>query len=95
LHEFKADASSEVSVEQINNGGEMNTVTNKLVIKTATWLQVTAMSLGSKVREERGDVPGWVLVTVMTAGLVVAVWSVADGQLKSVLTSALRSVSQP
>jgi hypothetical protein len=46
-------------------------------------------------RDERGDVPGWVLVTVMTAGLVVAVWSVADGQLKSVLTSALRSVSQP
>jgi len=45
--------------------------------------------------EERGDVPGWVLVTVMTAGLVVAIWSVADGQLKSVLSNALRSVSQP
>ena len=49
----------------------------------------------AELRDERGDVPGWVLVTVMTAGLVVAVWSVADGQLKSVLTSALRSVSQP
>jgi hypothetical protein len=73
----------------------MNTVTNKLVIRTVAWLQVSATSLGLKVREERGDVPGWVLVTVMTAGLVVAVWSVADGQLKSVLTSALRSVSQP
>ena len=47
------------------------------------------------LREERGDVPGWVLVTVMTAGLVVAIWSVADGQLKTVLSNALRSVSQP
>ena len=47
------------------------------------------------LRSERGDVPGWVLVTVMTAGLVVAIWSVADGQLKSVLGSALRSVSAP
>jgi hypothetical protein len=48
-----------------------------------------------RLTEERGDVPGWVLVTVMTAGLVVAIWSVADGQLKSVLSNALRSVSQP
>lgn len=47
------------------------------------------------IKSEQGDVPGWVLVTVMTAGLVVAIWSVADGQLKSVLTNALRSVSQP
>lgn len=58
-------------------------------------LQVAAQGVLEKSRDERGDVPGWVLVTVMTAGLVVAVWSVADGQLKSVLTSALRSVSRP
>ena len=47
------------------------------------------------IRNERGDVPGWVLVTVMTAGLVVALWSIADGQLKSVLQNAIRSVSSP
>lgn len=47
------------------------------------------------LQKERGDIPGWVLVTVMTAGLVVAVWSVADDQLKTVLTNALRGVSQP
>jgi hypothetical protein len=58
-------------------------------------LQVGASRVFEKSRDERGDIPGWVLVTVMTAGLVVAVWSVADGQLKTVLTSALRSVSQP
>ena len=28
-------------------------------------------------RDERGDVPGWVLVTVMTAGLVTVLWGVA------------------
>lgn len=47
------------------------------------------------VAQERGDVPGWVLVTVMTAGLVVAIWSIADGQLKAILGNALRSVGQP
>ena len=60
-----------------------------------TQAQVALLGVLAKSRDERGDIPGWVLVTVMTAGLVVAVWSVADGQLKSVLTNALRSVSQP
>lgn len=45
--------------------------------------------------QDRGDVPGWVLITVMTAGLVTALWSVADGQLRSIFTSALRSVTGP
>lgn len=44
---------------------------------------------------ERGDVPGWVLITVMTAGLVTAIWVVAKGQLESILTDALQSVTGP
>ena len=68
--------------------------------------EITLLKIGNRLREafatlkqgllkDRGDIPGWVLVTVMTAGLVVAVWSVADDQLKTVLTNALRGVSQP
>lgn len=52
-------------------------------------------AVNNLIRGERGDVPGWVLVTVMTAGLVVAIWSVAGTQLKTVLTNALRSVTAP
>jgi Tfp pilus assembly protein PilX len=44
-------------------------------------------------RKERGDVPGWVLITVMTAGLVVAIWALAADQLKAMLERALDSVS--
>jgi hypothetical protein len=43
-------------------------------------------------RDERGDVPGWVLVTVMTAGLVMAIWGLADDQLQQMLSKALDSV---
>jgi hypothetical protein len=43
-------------------------------------------------RDERGDVPGWVLITVMTAGLVMAIWGVAKGELTSMLRDALNSV---
>jgi len=43
-------------------------------------------------RDDRGDVPGWVLITVMTAGLVMAIWGVAKGELSSMLRDALASV---
>lgn len=44
---------------------------------------------------ERGDIPGWVLITVMTAGLVTLVWGVAKTQLETILTAALNSVKGP
>jgi len=42
-------------------------------------------------RGERGDVPGWVLITLMTAGLVAVLWAVAEDQLKAMFTDALNS----
>jgi hypothetical protein len=47
------------------------------------------------VRNERGDVPGWVLVTVMSAGLVTMLWFLADGLLADVFTRAVDSVTGP
>lgn len=45
--------------------------------------------------DERGDVPGWVLITIMTAGLVTALWAVADDQLQTLFQRAMGSVSGP
>ena len=42
---------------------------------------------------ERGDVPGWVLVTLMTAGLVLALWAVAGPALTSVFTDSIQRVT--
>lgn len=50
------------------------------------------LTRATATRDERGDVPGWVLVTVMSAGLVMVIWGVAEGQLTALLTSALNSV---
>lgn len=44
-------------------------------------------------RRERGDVPGWVMVTVMTAGLVVALLALAGPKLTSAFSKAIDSVS--
>lgn len=43
--------------------------------------------------DERGDVPGWVLVTLMTAGLVVLIWAVAGPALTSLFEQAIQRVS--
>ena len=43
-------------------------------------------------RDERGDVPGWVLITVMTAGLVAGLWAIAGPALEGMLRQALDSV---
>ena len=58
----------------------------------ATLATVTLLML-RRTRDERGDVPGWVLVTVMTAGLVAALWAVAGPELERMLRQALRSVA--
>ena len=44
---------------------------------------------------ERGDVPGWVLVTLMTAGLVTALWVLAGDALGRVFEEAIASVTGP
>ncbi len=49
----------------------------------------------ARLESDRGDVPGWVLVAVMTAGLVTALWLVADDALTSVFDRAINSVSGP
>ena len=47
------------------------------------------------VARERGDVPGWVLITLMTAGLVTLLWALAGAQLATLFTTAISSVSGP
>ncbi len=47
----------------------------------------------TRVRDERGDVPGWVLVTLMSAGLLVVIWSVAGPALTDLFNQAIERVS--
>jgi hypothetical protein len=47
---------------------------------------------GRRRRDDRGDVPGWVLVTLMTAGLVTVLWVLARDRLTQVFERAIASV---
>jgi len=45
-----------------------------------------------RLHDDRGDVPGWVLITLMTAGLVIIIWAMAGPALSSVFKQAIDRV---
>ena len=49
--------------------------------------------LSRRPRDDRGDVPGWVMVTVMTAILVIAILATFESPLKAAITDALHNVT--
>lgn len=55
------------------------------------WLTLMTL-LVPRGRDERGDVPGWVMITVMTAGLVVGITAIAGPALQDMVSSALNKV---
>ncbi len=60
---------------------------------TAHTVAYTAAHAQRTDRRDRGDVPGWVLITVMTAGLVSAIWLLAGPALTSMFQEALAKVT--
>ena len=46
----------------------------------------------SELSSDRGDVPGWVLITLMTAAMVVLLWSLAAPALSTVFNQAMNKV---
>ena len=58
-----------------------------------TALVVRAQTRLAGSDSERGDVPGWVMITIMTAGLVTLIWGFADDKLREILDEALSAVT--
>jgi len=63
----------------------MNKVRSGLTSLARRWRATT--------HDDVGDVPGWVLITLMTAGLVVAVWALAGPALSHLFEQAIARVS--
>ncbi len=49
--------------------------------------------MAMRFRDERGDVPGWVLITLMTAGLVILIWALAGPALSEIFQNAIAKVT--
>jgi len=54
-------------------------------------------SLPTRIRRafdgDDGDVPGWVLITLMTAALVIVIWALAAPALSNIFQNAIDRVS--
>lgn len=61
--------------------------------KARTVLKSLVRRWDATTHGDRGDVPGWVLITLMTAGLVVAVWALAGPALADLFEQAIARVS--
>ena len=71
-------------------------------LKSAIWMQerivasrkaVTEKKFVKMMKDERGDVPGWVLVVLMTTGLVTAIWTIAAPRLSAILKNSLDAMN--
>jgi len=71
-------------------------------LSTEIWLGARMVAIAAAVQEstfvknlkdERGDVPGWVLVVLMTTGLVTAIWTIAAPRLSAILKNSLDAMN--
>jgi hypothetical protein len=65
-------------------------------MRASAFLLAALTALAARVRgenPERGDVPGWVMITVMTAALVLAILVPFRAAIVEAVTNALESVT--
>jgi hypothetical protein len=56
---------------------------------TAVWSRWYAGALSRNSRDERGDIPGWVMITVMTIVIASAIMVIFQDRVTSFLSSTL------
>lgn len=62
---------------------------------SANWLykKISMKSRNALMGKSRGDVPGWVLVVLMTTALVTGIWSIAAPKLTMILRNSLDAMA--
>jgi hypothetical protein len=74
----------------------MNSITERVVRAEMTFRSILIKkhdSFFARLKDESGDVPGWVLVVLMTTGLVTAIWTIAAPRLTAILKNSLDSMN--
>ena len=74
----------------------MNKILERAFVAEITFrekLTTIQRSVFVRLKDDRGDVPGWVLVVLMTTGLVTAIWTIAAPRLTAILKNSLDSMN--
>lgn len=81
-----------ITYERIRESIEEKIIETTLRI-LGTLKRFTQTRLYKALADQRGDVPGWVLVVLMTTGLVTAIWTIAAPRLTAILKNSLDSMN--
>ena len=77
---------------------KISEISGEFIISITNYLSVKIYDLKrtrfyQAINNERGDVPGWVLVVLMTTGLVTAIWTIAAPRLTAILKNSLDAMN--
>lgn len=65
----------------------------ELLQRSHSFIAQYCLRVRKSLVSERGDVPGWVLVVLMTTGLVTAIWTIAAPRLTAILRNSLDAMN--
>lgn len=66
---------------------------NSIRENISKWIMNRSIRTYELISSERGDVPGWVLVVLMTTGLVTGIWTLAAPRIDGILRNSLDSMN--
>jgi hypothetical protein len=89
-HQLDPSPSTEPKEEKMNKILERAFVVELTFRQKLTTIQQNFLA---RLKDDRGDVPGWVLVVLMTTGLVTAIWTIAAPRLTAILKNSLDSMN--
>ena len=95
-HYLDATRHQTTQLDTTQPGGTMNTITERAIrteLQFRNALVKAHDSFFARLKDDRGDVPGWVLVVLMTTGLVTALWTIAAPRLSAILRNSLDSMN--
>ncbi len=95
IHTAKTSAKEGLIKLEIGLLNQANSVRNKTIKLLNGGVDVNSCKLQHPAYKssERGDVPGWVLVVLMTTGLVTAIWTIAAPRLSAILKNSLDAMN--
>lgn len=65
----------------------------RIVLQIVLIVQELGKRIAPKLKDSRGDVPGWVMITLMSALLVAALLAIAGPRLQDLFNQAIDRVS--
>ena len=77
---------------QVNGENQLHQI-NQLRARLSDCYLTKTIRASELLRSDRGDVPGWVLVVLMTTGLVTGIWTLAAPRIDSILRNSLDSMN--